>query len=122
MLYLESEPLFKKVESKLSIFPINPEFSHLYEQYKKLESNYWVVGEIDFQGDVKDWNKLDNDTQIFIENTLSFFAGGDTIVGEGAERLYELFKQPEIRAFYAYQIYNETVHGETYSLLIENLI
>ena len=122
MSYLESEPLFKKVESKLSIFPINPEFSHLYEQYKKLESNYWVVGEIDFQGDIKDWNKLDNDTKIFIENTLSFFAGGDTIVGEGAERLYELFKQPEIRAFYAYQIYNETVHGETYSLLIENLI
>ena len=99
MSYLESEPLFKKVKSKLSIFPINPEFSHLYEQYKKLESNYWVVGEIDFQGDVKDWNKLDNDTQIFIENTLSFFAGGDTIVGEGAERLYDYLNNQKFVLF-----------------------
>jgi len=122
MSLLKLEPLFQQSSKKLSLFPINPNFSHLYDQYKKLEANYWVVGEIDFQGDSADWDKLDNDTKTFIENTLSFFAGGDTIVGEGAERLYMLFDQPEIRAFYAYQIYNETVHGETYSLLIENLI
>jgi len=119
---LNYEPLFQNSNKKLSLFPINPNFSHLYDQYKKLEANLWVVGEIDFQGDISDWEKLDEDTKLFIESTLSFFAGGDTIVGEGAERLYMLFDQPEIRAFYAYQIYNETVHGETYSLLIENLI
>jgi|688.fasta_scaffold01901_26 ribonucleoside-diphosphate reductase subunit M2 len=120
---LESEPLFKTRPEKLSVFPINPEFAHLYTQYKKLEANYWVVGEIDFQGDVKDWEVLDNDTKIFIESTLAFFAGGDTIVGEGANKLYDIFENhPEIKAFYAYQIYNETVHGETYSLLIEHLI
>jgi len=123
MNYLEQEPLFKTRETKLSLFPIEPEFAHLYKQFKKLEENYWVVNEIDFQGDLKDWKNLDEDTKVFIESTLAFFAGGDTIVGDGASRLYDIFEHhPEIKAFYAYQIYNETVHGETYSLLIDTLI
>lgn len=120
---IENEPLFKERPHKFCLLPITKEFQHFYDFHKKLEANYWVVAELDFKGDQKDWNKLDNDSREFIENILAFFAGGDFFVEKTSNIFNELFDDiPEIKMFYSYQMYNEAVHMETYSLLIDNLI
>jgi len=67
--------------------------------------------------------KLNNDEQHFIKNIIGFFAGSDGIIMENlAVRFMNEIQIPEARAFYSYQIFNESVHSETYSLLINTYI
>ena len=91
--------------------------------YKKHVSTYWTVEEIDFMKDMDDWNKLSKDEQHFIKNVLAFFAASDGIVNENlALRFMQEIKAPEVLAFYSFQNAIETVHSETYSLLIDTYI
>ena len=59
----------------------------------------------------------------FIKNIIGFFAGSDGIIMENlAVRFLREIQIPEARAFYSYQIFNESIHSETYSLLIDTYI
>ena len=54
---------------------------------------------------------------------LSFFAASDGIVFENLDLNFTNDVQiPEARSFYAYQGFNESIHGETYSLMIDKLV
>ena len=120
---LEKEPLFKKRPNRYSLIPISQEFSIEYSLFKKAESNFWTSEEFDYTKDAKDWSTLDKGSQEFIENMFAFFSGGDYIVNDNlALNFYAAFDIPEIRAFYANQIFMETIHSETYGLLIDKLI
>tara|TARA_B110000259_G_C14018977_1_gene402369 strand:- start:2102 stop:2998 length:897 start_codon:yes stop_codon:yes gene_type:complete len=91
--------------------------------YKKHVSTYWTVEEIDFAKDNKDWDKLENGEQHFIKNILAFFAASDGIVNENLVLNFMTeIKVPEALAFYSFQTAIETVHSETYSLLIDTYI
>ena len=123
MSLLDSEPLFRLRESRYSLIPISPEFSVEYSLFKKAESNFWTSEEFDYTKDAKDWPLLDKGSQEFIENMFAFFSGGDYIVNDNlAINFYKTFDIPEIRAFYSNQIFMETIHSETYGLLIDKLI
>tara|TARA_B100000780_G_scaffold104434_1_gene73040 strand:+ start:396 stop:1292 length:897 start_codon:yes stop_codon:yes gene_type:complete len=91
--------------------------------YKKHVSTYWTVEEIDFAKDNKDWDKLEKGEQHFIKNILAFFAASDGIVNENLVLNFMTeIKVPEALAFYSFQTAIETVHSETYSLLIDTYI
>tara|TARA_B100001769_G_scaffold268055_1_gene256089 strand:+ start:354 stop:1250 length:897 start_codon:yes stop_codon:yes gene_type:complete len=91
--------------------------------YKKHVSTYWTVEEIDFSKDGKDWETLSQDEQYFIKNILAFFAASDGIVNENLVlNFMSEIKVPEVLAFYSFQNAIETVHSETYSLLIDTYI
>jgi ribonucleoside-diphosphate reductase beta chain len=95
----------------------------MYELYKKAESSFWTSNEIDLSKDLNDWEKLNENEKKFIENIIGFFAGSDGIIMENlACRFMNEIQIPEARAFYSYQIFNESVHSETYSLLINTYI
>jgi len=86
-------------------------------------SSFWTTEEIDLAGDLKDWDTLNSDEQYFIKMVLAFFASSDGIVFENINTNFASEVQiPEARAFYAYQGFNEMIHGETYSLMIDKLI
>jgi ribonucleotide reductase beta subunit family protein with ferritin-like domain len=54
---------------------------------------------------------------------LAFFAASDGIVFENLDlNFLKEVQAPEARAFYSYQSFNENVHNETYSLMIDKLI
>lgn len=54
---------------------------------------------------------------------LAFFAASDGIVNENlAMRFYNDVQLAEARAFYAFQMAMETIHSETYALLINSYI
>ena len=42
----------------------------------------WGPEEIDFAADINDYNKLNADEKLFVENVLAFFAGSDGIIFE----------------------------------------
>jgi ribonucleoside-diphosphate reductase subunit M2 len=91
--------------------------------YKKAQGSNWTAEEIKFSEDLVDWNALDEDTKTVIKTVLGFFSGADMIVNENlAENMMNRIDIPEVRCFYGFQIMIENVHGEVYSLMIENLI
>ena len=119
--YNQDEILLEKSQNRFVLFPIK--YNDIYEEYKKAESSFWTANEIDLSKDLNDWEKLNENEKYFIKNIIGFFAGSDGIIMENlAQRFLNDIEIPEVRAFYSYQIFNENVHSETYSLLIDTYI
>ena len=117
-----NDPLLDENPNRYVLFPIK--YPKIWKMYKDAMSTFWTAEEILLNKDRDDWdNKLDDNSRHFIKNILAFFAGSDGIVMENlAERFMNDIQIPEARAFYSYQIYNEQIHSETYSLLIDTYI
>lgn len=115
------EPLLTEVENRFVIYPIK--WTKVWEAYKKHQQAFWTAEEIDFAADITDWSKLNDDEKFFISNILSFFAGSDGIVFENISiNFIEEIKIPEVRAYYGWQGAMETIHSETYALMIDTYI
>jgi ribonucleotide reductase beta subunit family protein with ferritin-like domain len=115
------DPILAPSPSRFTTFPIR--YPDLWALYKKAIGSFWTVEEIDLAGDLKDWDKLNSDEQHFIKTVLAFFAASDGIVFENLDLNFTKDVQiPEARSFYAYQGFNESIHGETYSLMIDKLV
>ena len=106
---------------RFTTFPIK--YDDLWQLYKRAQASFWVPEEIDFSRDTEDWTTLNPDEQHFIKHVLAFFAGSDGIVNENlASNFMEEVHLSEAKSFYSYQMYNESVHSETYSLLIDKYV
>jgi len=118
------EPICRTDEdgSRFSLFPI--EHGDLWSMYKMHVASFWTADEIDLSADKTDWEeKLSDNERHFISMVLAFFAGADGIVVENlAERFCREVKVPEARCFYGFQIAMESIHQETYCLLIDTYI
>jgi ribonucleoside-diphosphate reductase subunit M2 len=120
-LTLDEEPLLKENPNRHVIFPI--EHGDIWAKYKQHMSVFWIPEEIDLSKDMTDWVKLTDNEKHFIKHILGFFAGSDGIVMENlAMRFTRELPVPEARFFYACQNLMETVHSETYALLIDTYI
>ena len=118
---MDPEPILTPSLSRYTAFPI--QYPDLWSLYKKAIASFWTVEEIDLGGDLKDWEKLNNDEQHFIKTILAFFAASDGIVMENIDLNFSKDVQiSEARSFYAYQSFNESIHSETYSLMIDKLV
>jgi len=118
------EPICKTDDngSRFSLFPI--EHPNLWNMYKQHVASFWTADEIDLSADLEDWNtKLSDNERHFISMILAFFAGADGIVVENlAERFCREVTVPEARCFYGFQMAMESIHQETYCLLIDTYI
>lgn len=115
------DPILTQSLSRFTTFPIR--YPDLWALYKKAVGSFWTVEEIDLGGDLKDWDTLNANEQHFIKMVLAFFAASDGIVFENLDLNFTKDVQiPEARSFYAYQGFNESIHGETYSLMIDKLV
>jgi ribonucleotide reductase beta subunit family protein with ferritin-like domain len=116
---MEAEPIL--TQGRPTTYPI--EYPELWSLYKQAQASAWTAEEIDLGSDLKDWAKMTHSEQYFIKMVLAFFAGSDGIVSENIDGNFGVeVLIPEARAFYAYQSYNEHVHAETYSLMIDKLV
>jgi ribonucleotide reductase beta subunit family protein with ferritin-like domain len=108
--------------SRFSLFPI--EHDDLWSMYKQHVASFWTADEIDLSADLTDWQERLNDNERhFISMVLAFFAGADGIVVENlAERFCRDVTVPEARCFYGFQIAMESIHQETYCVLIDTYI
>jgi ribonucleotide reductase beta subunit family protein with ferritin-like domain len=115
------EPILRPNPNRFTAFPIK--YQGLWDLYKQAVSSFWTVEEIDLSGDLKDWDMLSSDERQFIKMVLAFFAASDGIIMENIDiNFCSEVQIPEARAFYAYQAFNESIHSETYSLMINKLI
>ena len=114
------EPILRESNNRYVIFPIK--YPDMWEMYKKSVASFWTPEEISFI-DVHEWNLLTNNEQHFIKHILAFFAGSDGIVNENLScRFMNDVSVPEAKAFYSFQLAIESIHSETYSLLIDTYI
>lgn len=115
------ESLLTETKSRYVMFPV--EYPDVWEMYKKATASFWVADEINFNQDLVDLEKLSDNEKYFINHILAFFAASDGIVCENlSERFSKDVPKPEVRAFYAFQNAMESVHSETYSLLIDTYV
>ena len=110
-----------QARNKYSLYPI--QYPVLWDLYKEHIKNKWVAEDVDYSADELDLSKIDANTYHYVKNILGFFAQSDSIVNENlAVRFYKDVEIPEARAFYSIQMWQETVHGETYQNLIETFV
>lgn len=115
------EPLLAPSDTRFVLFPIK--YESIWKMYKKAESSFWTVEEVDLTNDIEDWARLSDGERHFISHVLAFFAASDGIVNENLlSRFGTEVQIPEARAFYGFQIMIENIHSEMYSLLIETYI
>ncbi|KAF4692232.1 Ribonucleoside-diphosphate reductase small chain C [Perkinsus olseni] len=115
------EDLLKINPHRYVMFPVH--YDAIWNMYKQHEASFWTAEEIDLGQDLRDWDTLTNNEQHFIKNVLAFFAASDGIVMENLASKFSCEVQiPEARAFYGFQTAMETIHSETYSLLIDTFI
>jgi len=115
------DPILTPSTSRFTTFPIK--YQGLWSLYKQAISSFWTVEEIDLSGDLNDWENLSIHERNFIKMVLAFFAASDGIIMENIDLNFGTEVQiPEARSFYAYQAFNESIHSETYSLMINKLV
>ena len=115
------EPILAPSTARFTTFPIR--YPDLWALYKKAVGSFWTAEEIDLAGDLKDWDTLKFEEKNFIKIILAFFAASDGIVMENIDLRFSSEVQiAEARSFYAYQAFNESIHSETYSLMINKLV
>ena len=115
------DPILEPSLARFTTFPIR--YPDLWALYKKAVGSFWTVEEIDLATDLKDWEGLTTSERHFIKMVLAFFAASDGIVMENIDMNFSKEVQiPEARSFYAYQAFSESIHGETYSLMIDKLV
>tara|TARA_B110000483_G_C18206532_1_gene548019 strand:- start:3211 stop:4167 length:957 start_codon:yes stop_codon:yes gene_type:complete len=115
------EPILSETSNRYVLQPIV--WTKVWEAYKKHQQAFWTAEEIDFPADISDWEQLSETEQFFISNVLSFFAGSDGIIFENLSiNFIDEIKVPEIRAYYGWQAAMETIHSETYALMIDTYI
>jgi ribonucleotide reductase beta subunit family protein with ferritin-like domain len=115
------EPMLTASDDRFVVFPI--QHPDLWSKYKQHMAVFWTPEEIDLSKDMGHWEKLTENERHFIKNILGFFAGSDGIVMENlAMRFSHEVQWPEAKFFYACQNLLESVHSETYSLLIDTYI
>lgn len=115
------DPITTPTLARFTTFPIR--YPDLWSLYKKAVGSFWTVEEIDLAADLKDWDKLTDDERHFIKMVLAFFAASDGIVMENIDMNFSKDVHiAEARSFYSYQGFNESIHSETYSLMIDKLV
>jgi len=116
-----ADPILSPTTDRFTVFPIK--YPDLWALYKKAVGSFWTAEEIDLGTDAADWARLTAPEKHFIKMVLAFFAASDGIVMENINLNFGSEVQiAEARAFYAYQSFNESIHGETYSLMIDKLV
>ncbi len=119
--YDEDEVLLKENPGRFVLFPIQSQ--EIWDMYKKACASLWFTEEVDFSKDMETWVKLKDNEQYFIKMVLAFFAGSDGIVNYNlSARFQNEVQLPEAKAFYSFQNAMESVHSETYALMLNTYV
>ncbi len=116
------EPILQPSTNRFVLFPI--QHKTIWKLYKGHVANFWSAEEIALRDDIMHWDKkLKPEDKRFITHVLAFFAASDGIVNENlVTRFYNDVQLPEARAFYTVQMFMESIHAETYALLLETYV
>lgn len=114
--------LVEDPENHYTFYPIRNR--KYYDHYKKQLAVLWTIEEVELTKDRDHYlNKLSSNEAEFIRNVLAFFAASDGIVAENLDLNFaQEITYKEISQCLRFQAMMEDIHGEMYSLMIDNLI
>jgi ribonucleoside-diphosphate reductase beta chain len=114
------EPLTQESGNHYTFLPIKHQYA--YDMYKQLIGNFWTAQEIDLEKDYTQLMTLSPEQQMFVKMVNAFFSSSDGIVNENIIMNFcTEIKDSSIRAYYTAQAFNESIHSETYSLIIDSI-
>ena len=95
-----------------------------YEMYRNAIKNTWTVEEVDFSTDLADLRaRMTPAERHLINRLVSFFATGDSIVGNNLVlNLYKHINAPEARMYLSRQLHEEALHAQFYLTLLDTYI
>ena len=115
------EPILNEENSRFTTYPI--QYNGLWDLYQKQLSSFWKPQEVDLSKDYDDFMELNKDEQHYIKRILAFFAASDGIINFNlSKRFLQEIKIMEATTCYTFQMMMENIHGEIYSLMLDNLI
>ncbi len=115
------EPILDEKNKRYTIYPIR--YKTIWDSYQRQLASFWKAQEIDFSKDYDDFLELTEGEQHFIKHILAFFAASDGIVNFNiSERFLQEVKIMEATVAYTFQMAMESIHGETYSLMLDNIV
>jgi len=116
-----NEIMLKEDSRRFTVYPI--QYMDIWNMYKKQLACFWKVEEIDFSKDASDFETLDENEKQFLKMILAFFAASDGIVNFNlSTRFTKDVKIMEAQIAYTFQMMIENIHGEAYSLMLDNII
>lgn len=118
---IEDEPFLNPEARRFTVFPLT--YHDIWEMYKLQLSSFWKAEEIDFSKDYDDYMQLNENEQQFIKMILAFFAASDGLINFNLrERFLNEVQVMEVQIAYSFQMMMENIHGEVYSLMLDNII
>jgi ribonucleotide reductase beta subunit family protein with ferritin-like domain len=126
----ESASLIAKIHEKTSTLSKGKRFGlypiedwGAFERNQKLQASLWLASEVEFSNDKNDFNDFTKEEQWPLIMAFGFFAVGDgSITSMLAYQMIVTANSFENQMFYATQLFNETIHGETYGKMVYSLI
>ena len=117
------EPLLDPQNRRFTVYPLDPKYTRIWELYQQQLSAFWKAQEVDFSKDYEDFQTLSPQEQHFIKSILAFFANSDGIVNFNlSTRFLQDIQIMEVLNCYSFQMVMENIHGESYSLMLDNLV
>ncbi len=115
------EPILDPSKKRYTIYPI--QYKTIWDSYQKQLASFWKAQEIDFSRDYDDFLELNDGEKHFIRHILAFFAASDGIVNFNiSQRFLHDVQIMEATVAYTFQMAMESIHGETYSLMLDNIV
>jgi Ribonucleotide reductase, beta subunit len=102
------------------LFPIVHDWA--WEFYRTTCKNAWFPYEIGMTRDLEQWPTLSQDERDILERTLGFLSTADSLVANNLVLgIYKNITSPECRLFLLRQAFEEAVHMESYSYIVQTL-
>jgi ribonucleotide reductase beta subunit family protein with ferritin-like domain len=107
--------------NKYTLFPIKDH--EMYKRFKTQEVVLWTSNELDFSADKADYENLSPELRNIIDRVNAFFSATDGLIIDNlAHRFLLEAKTLEEKMYFITQLYIESVHAETYSLIINTIV
>jgi len=118
---MNNDPLFDETKRRYNLLPI--QYNEIWNLYKQQQASFWRVEELDFSKDYQDFNTLTDDEQRVLKYILGFFSSLDGLVNFNIQQnLINEFVPIEIQMCYGFQVVMESIHNETYAMMLSTLV
>jgi ribonucleotide reductase beta subunit family protein with ferritin-like domain len=117
------DDFFGTGHQRVSLLPTSPKYQPLFDMYKTLVDLHWSADTICFDSDIVAYKLLPLEVRHLLEKVFAVFNIADGLVNDNlARRFYDDVKNFEARAFYTFQMAQETVHAHVYALTVQMLV
>lgn len=100
----------------------NVRYTWASQIYRIMMANFWVPEKVDLSADVNQYSNLTTRELEAFDGILSFLTFLDSIQTNNIPNISDWITAPEISTILAIQTYQEAIHSQSYSYIIESVI